>query len=86
MRILGFVDSAYALIGTLARIIISAVLHLKRVRAICCKTPSSLKPLSSEILFVLCNKQKSSFNNVTTSTPLAILEIPDDALLHMMFY
>ena len=25
------------------------------------------------------------FDNVTTCTPLEILEIPDDALLHMMF-
>jgi len=54
--------------------------------ALCCKTPSSLKPLASEIMILLCNKQKSCFDTVTTYTPLEILEIPDDALLHMMFY
>jgi len=48
------------------------------------KTPSSLKTLASEIVFGLCNKQKSCYK-VTTCTPLEILEIPDDALLHMMF-
>jgi len=34
VRLLGFVDSAYALIGTLALIIISVALNLKRVRAL----------------------------------------------------
>ena len=34
VRLLGFVDSAYALIGTLARIIISAVLNLTGVGAL----------------------------------------------------
>jgi len=53
--------------------------------ALCCKTPSSLKTLASEIVFGPCNKLKSCFDNVTTCTPLEILEIPDDALLHMMF-
>ena len=53
--------------------------------AICRKTPSSLKSLASEIVFGLCNKQKSCFDNLTTCTPLEILELPDDALLHMMF-
>ena len=53
--------------------------------ALCCKTPSSLKTLASEIVFGLWNKQKSCFDNVTTCTPLEILEITGDALLHMMF-
>jgi len=53
--------------------------------ALCCKTHSSLKNLASDIVFGLCNKQKSCFDNVTTCTPLDILEIPDDALLHRMF-
>ena len=33
VRLLGFVGSKYALLGNLARVIISAVLNLKRVRA-----------------------------------------------------
>jgi hypothetical protein len=53
--------------------------------ALCCKSPSSLKPLASVIVFDLYNKQKSCFDNVTTCTPLQILEISEDALLHMIF-
>ena len=34
VRLLGFVDSAYVLIVTLARIVISVVLNLKRVGAL----------------------------------------------------
>jgi len=85
VRLLGFVDSANAFIGTLARIIISAVLNLTGVGVLCCKTHSDLKTLTTEIVFGLCNKQKSCFDNVTTCTPLGILELPDDSLLHMMF-
>ena len=53
--------------------------------ALCRKTHSSLKTLASEIVFGLCNKQKSCFDNVTTCTPLEILDLPDDALLIVMF-
>ena len=86
VRLLGFADSAYALIGTFARVIILAVLNLKRVsRFFVVKKHPSLKTLASEIAFGLCNKPKSCFDNVTTCTPLVILEIPEDALLHMIF-
>jgi len=53
--------------------------------ALCRKTPSSLKTLASEIVFGLCNKEKLCFDNATTCTPLEIFELPDDALIHMMF-
>ena len=52
---------------------------------LCCITPSSLKTFASEIVFGLSNKLKFCLDNVTTCTPLEILEIPDYALLHMMF-
>jgi hypothetical protein len=84
VRRIGFVDSAYALIGTLARIIISAVLNLTGVGALfAVKHP--LQKLLPRKLFGLCNKPKSCSDNVTTCTPLEILELPDDALLNMMF-
>ena len=76
-------DSANTLLRTLARIIISAVMHLKRVLVHFAVKHSSLKTLASLIVFGLYNKQKSSFDNVTTCTPLEILEIPDYALLNI---
>jgi hypothetical protein len=52
--------------------------------ALCCKTPSSLKPLASEIVFGLCNKKKSCFDDVTICNSFEILEIPEDAILNML--
>jgi hypothetical protein len=63
MRLIGFVDSAYSLLRTLARIIISTELHLRSVRVLCCKTPFSLTTLVSEF----CLAHVINKNSVSTT-------------------
>ena len=78
-------DSAYALLRTLARIMILAAKNLKNCTcAVCYKQPPSLKTAASEIVFGLYNKQKFRFDNKTICKPFEIHEIPEDVLLNII--
>ena len=77
MRLLGFVDSAFALPRTLARIMILAAKKPQNCTcAVCYKQPTSLKTAASEIVCGLYNKQKFRFDNKIICKPFGIHEIP----------
>jgi hypothetical protein len=85
VRLLGFVDSAFALPRTLARIMILAAKKPQNCTcAVCYKQPPSLKMATSEIVFGLYNKQKFRFDNITKCKPFEIHEIPEDVLLNII--
>jgi len=78
------VDSAYALLRTLARYDFDYKEPQNFTCAVCYKQTHSLKTATSEIVFGPYNKQKFRFDNITTCKSFEMYEIPDDVLLNII--